>query len=399
MVSRNDEVRLEDFGIASERGFLSNPDPLTEMPNGWEYLDQVGNALPELLESGGLFKTARVLPIPSLESLNKLNQRELLLAWVRYSFIQSAYVYGRTKSEDSAVICRNIAIPVIAISKMLDVPPILQYFPYTLTNWKRKDPSGSIKVDNLELIQTFSRDSDQSWFNLIHVDIEYEMALALRSIYDAVLEMVPLEQAFTGIRISLEQVVTTMKRMPEGTNPETYYKIRRWIMPFKNVFYEGVLEQPGVLLRGQSGAMTSSIQALEAGLQMPELEENELAKTLKDFRNYMLKGHREFINYLETYSSVRKRTDLSGSSSLIGQYDDCVEKILEFLSMHKGYAYYYIKQQTGDSMGTGNTNYLEYLGGRIKERWDRAFIKPRTESDFNIFAVRIDKMVRELLAA
>jgi len=398
-MSRKDDLSLAYFDISPERGFLSNPDPLTEMPKGWEYLDQVGNALPELLESGGLFNMARVLPIPSLESLNKLNRRELLLAWIRYSFIQSAYVHGRTKSEDPAIICRNIAIPAVTISKMLDVPPILQYFPYTLTNWKRKDPAGSIKVDNLELIQTFSRDSDQSWFNLIHVDIEYEAALALRSIYDSVLEMVTLEQAFTSIRISLEQVVATMKRMPEGTNPETYYKIRRWIMPFKNVFYEGVSEQPGTLLRGQSGAMTSFIQALEAGLQMPELEENELAMTLKDFRNYMPKGHRRFIEYLETYSRVRERTALSGRPSLIEQYDDCVEKILEFLSIHRGYAYYYIKQQTGDSMGTGNTNYLEYLGGRIRERWGRAFIKMRTESDFNIFAVRIDKMIRELLAA
>ena len=146
---RRDGFDLVYFDVSSDRGFLSNPDPLTEMPKGWEYLDQIGNALPELLGSGDLFKTAEVLPIPSPESLGKLNRQELLLAWVRYSFIQSAYVHGRTKSEDPAIICGNIAIPAVAISKILDVPPILQYFPYTLTNWKRKDPAGPIKGDHL----------------------------------------------------------------------------------------------------------------------------------------------------------------------------------------------------------------------------------------------------------
>lgn len=395
------QVGLRDFGISPERGFLPDEDPLTVMPPGWEFLDYFGNNLPELIESGKILTQAKLLPIPPTEYLLMLNKRQLQLAWVRYSFIQSAYVHSQKTSPFS--ICRNIAKPMVSISKILGVRPILPYFAYTLNNWRRKDLQGPIKVDNLELIQTFIRDSDQSWFNLIHVDIENEAGPGIRNLWDTMLwanlkDAPGVEFSMFNVIQSIKNMIAVMKRMPEGTSPNTYYKIRPWIMFFENVVYEDVdeFENKPQTFPGQTGAQTSIFQSFEAGLQMPKLGENRLAFHLMDMRNHMPEGHRKFVEYLEAYSRVRDFIT-SSSPNLVEQYDECVDLELTFLSIHLGYAFYYIHKQTSNPKGTGGTDFMDYLGGRIKERWERAFIKPRSGADFKLFKTKVGKTVKELL--
>ena len=398
----NKQLSLSDFDVSLTRGFLPEEDPLTELPPGLEFLDDVGNNLPELIESKKILTVAKTLPILPDRYLDRLNKRELMLAWVRCSHVLSGDVHTQTASPK--IVPRNLAELACAIAEKLGVPPILQYFPYTLNNWKRKDPNGPIKVDNLELIQMFLRIPEQSWFNLIHVDIENEAGLGISNLWEANLcvEHGPiriLEFALLSINESITSMITTMKRMPEGTFPDTYHRIRPWIMSFENVIYEGVNEYNGQpqTFRGQTGAQTSIFQALEAGMQMPRLSDNKLSIHLFDMRKYMLPKHREFIEYLETNSKVREFI-LSSAPHLIDLYDECVLSILTFLAIHLGYAFYYIHKQTDNPKGTGGTDFMDYLGERIKERWEKGFIKPRTEDDFKIFINNMRKVVKELVA-
>lgn len=401
-MEQSKQLGLSDFDISSERGFLPDEDPLTVMPPGWEYLDDFGNNLPELIESGKILTQAKLLPIPPDFRFSMLSKRELQLAWDRYTHIQSAYVHSQKTGP--FFVCRNVAKPVVAISKILKVRPILPYFAYTINNWRRKDPAGPMKVDNLQLIQTFIRDSDQSWFNLIHVDIENEAGLAVHNLWNAKQladrgDAIGLSGAIALINQSIKNMIAVMKRMPEGTSPNTYYKIRPWIMFFENVIYEGVEEFEGKpqTFPGQTGAQTSIFQSLEAGLQMPKLEENKLAVYLMDMRNHMPEGHRKFIEYLEANSRVRDFI-VSSAPDLVELYDECVNLELIFLSIHLGYAFYYIHKQTSNPKGTGGTeDFMDYLGSRIKERWERAFIEPRSEADFKLFKTSVGKIVKELL--
>lgn len=398
-----EKIKLSDFDVSPYRGFLPKEDPLLSLPSELSFLDEFGNNLPELIESGRILTDAKLLPMPSAEYFNGLNRRELQLAWVRYVFIQSAYVHSQKIAPLS--ICPSIAKPVVAISKILKVRPILPYFSYTLNNWKRRNPTGSIKVDNLELIQTFIRDTDQSWFNLIHVDIEYEARLGISSLWDANLCVENGYANILGYQLlsvieSIKNMIAVMKRMPEGTSPNTYYKIRPWIMFFENVIYEGVDEfgSKPQSFPGQTGAQTSIFQSLEAGLQMPKLENNKLAFHLTDMRNHMPECHRKFIKYLEDNSRVRDFI-ISSAPHLTDQYDECVNQELTFLSIHLGYAFFYIHKQTTNPKGTGGTDFMGYLAGRIKERWTRAFIKPRSENDFKVFMYTVEKIVKKLVAA
>lgn len=402
-MEQNGQLNLSDFNISLERGYLPDEDPLTVMPPGWEYLDDCGNNLPELIESGKILTWAKLLPVPPTESLLLLNKRQLQLIWVRYSFIQSAYVHSQKVGPFS--VCGNIAKPMVDLARILKVRPILPYFAYTLNNWRRKNPDGPIKVDNLELIQTFIRDPEQSWFNLIHVDIEHEYDLGVRNLWDAKQladqeNAIGLSGALSLIDQSIKNMIAVMKRMPEGTSPNTYYKIRPWIMSFEDVIYEGVqaFEGKPQTFPGQTGAQTSIFQSLEAGLQMPKLEDNRLAVYLMDMRNHMPEGHRKFIEYLEASSKVRDFI-ISSAPDLVEQYDECVDKELTFLAIHRGYAFYYIHKQTNNPKGTGGTkDFMDYLSGRVKERWERAFIKPRSENDFKLFTNNVGKIVKDLIA-
>ncbi len=396
-------LRLEDFDVSPERGFLPDQDPLTELPTGWEFLDQVGNELPELIESGRILTVAKTLPIPPPEAFDKIKEREreLRLIWKRYSHLQSAYVKIQDETKGPVVICKNLAGPVCNVSELLDMPPILQYAPYALWNWKRKDPLGPIVVDNLELIQTFSRAPDQSWFILIHNDIENKAGLAINSLWQNALGEMSPETTLLNTNLSLDGVIATMKRMPEHTTPDTYDKIRKWIMFFHSVIYEGVGKYGGQpqTFPGQTGAQTSFEQAVEAGLQMPPLDKNNrLAVFLMQMRGHMPKKHREFVDYLENISRVRDVV-CESAPYLIDLYDRCVEQLLEFLAIHYGYATFYIFKKTGQVIGTGGSPYLIQLRGRIEERWEKCFIRKRTEQDCEAFIDRQLKMVEELVAA
>lgn len=377
-MSESKALNLSDFGVSPERGFLPKEDPLSSLPDELSFLNEFGNNLPELIESGKLRGEAKQLPIPSTNSLAFLREPELQLAWVRYCFIQSAYVYA---SEPVSSICPNIAIPVWTLSRMLGKPPILSYDAYTLNNWRRKNENGKIEIDNLELIQTFMRDPIQAWFILIHADIENLAGLAIRNVATAVLaaerrDTVALESALLNIDQSLGNILPVIKRMTEGTSPDTYHKIRRWIMSFKNVVYEGVPEfrGEGQSWNGQTGAMTSIFQAIEAGLETPPLKINELAVFLKKMREYMPRGHREFIWELETRSRVR-RFIISSAPRLAEVYNSNVTKICDFLEIHFGYAFRYIFKQTDNPRGTGDSEFMTYLKDRLGERRENTYIK------------------------
>lgn len=401
-----DEIKalsLPDFDISLERGFLPDEDPLTEISHGLDFLDEFGNKLPEIIISRNLLSFAKLLPIPPDDYFLKFDVRHLRLLWVRYSFIQSAYVHSQ-KSKPFTV-CESIARPIVALSKILKIKPILSYSAYVLYNWKRKDPKGPIEVDNLELIQTFMRDPEQSWFNLIHVDIEAKAGLGIKSLWNAVWmarcgHSNALEFNLHRTNKSLESMITAMKRMPEGTFPDTYYKIRPWIWSFEDVVYEGVDEYAGLPqnFRGQTGAQTSIFQALEAGLQMPLLSDNELSRHLYDMRKYMPSKHRELVEYLENNSNVREYI-ISSEIHLIDIYDDIIMKELIFLAIHFGYAIFYIAKKTTDPnpRGTGDTPFMKYLRKRIEERWRRAFIKSRTDADLTLFLSDMEKTVEGLL--
>jgi hypothetical protein len=82
----------------------------------------------------------------------------------------------------------------------------------------------------------------------------------------------------------------------------------------------------------------------------------------------MPKGHREFLARIEGCGGVRRYVKGSGDKALFDAFDACVEAVLRLRAHHLGLIGPYIhgpghaSVQVDEPIGTGGTNYREYLG-------------------------------------
>ncbi len=357
------ELKLSDFGIFPERGFLPKDDPLTVLPDGWKFLDDFGREIPQLISSGKIIEASRALPIPNTETLTEMNEAEKNRAMMIYGFGASAFIHSGNPPRK--FLCENLAKPLVWLSSYFGKPPILSYCSYSLNNWTRIDPTKDIGVDNLKLLQNFIDLYDENWFILIHVDIERKASLAIEAATDAISralreDIYGLYTDLEDIGLSLSLMIDTLKRMPERCSPDVYYRrVRPWIMYFENVVYEGINDRPKSL-RGETGAQSSIMPFLEAVLGLTH-EESVLTQHLRTMRFYMPLNHQLFIETAERTSRIREFIIKSCSAELKEAYNHCLERMFEFRDVHFGYANSYIHQKTTDPKGTGGTIFMPWL--------------------------------------
>jgi indoleamine 2,3-dioxygenase len=367
-------LQLESFDISHERGFLPKEDPAYRFESlelaELGYLEFLGNNIPEMLSNHTLRKTLGNLePIP-IEVLERLPYREKVMAARIYAFLTSAYVH-QLEEEKVNSIPRGLAIPFNYLSNVLGRNyPILSYDLYALNNWKRKDKSSRIEVENLETIQNFVRLEDEPWFILIHVEIEAKAGPAIASIgtlQDAIAkrDFELLKYALDNMHDSMAEMIETLGRMPEHNNPNLYaFTFRPYIQMFQNVKYEGVKEYSyGPTFRGETGAQSSVIPSLDAALGIKH-QKTDLTDYVTDMRNYMPKKHREFIEAVEANERskpIREFLMEDCSVGAIRRYNDVLDKLVEFRQKHLEFAVLYIFSKVKDKLGTGGTPFMKWL--------------------------------------
>ncbi|MSO52788.1 MAG: hypothetical protein EXQ51_10335, partial [Acidobacteria bacterium] len=174
-------VKISDFGITEEFGYLPAYEPAQSLSAGNEEWDQYGKDLPKLL-MGTNFR-ARVRALPSFNVAALKREAEIQRAMLILSYIGQAYQW----SENSAatLMPSNLAKPWFEVGKLVGRPPILSYQSYASDNWRRFDKSGPIECGNIGLLQCFLGGQDEEWFILIHIEIEKKAGKALKAIEDA----------------------------------------------------------------------------------------------------------------------------------------------------------------------------------------------------------------------
>lgn len=362
----NDRLKLSDFHMLADRGFLPNQDPLTSLPSAWKFLDDFGKEIPQLISAGKIIEASKTLPIPNTAMLAEMNEAEKNRAMMIYSFGASAYVHSTTPSQN--LLCRNLAQPLVWLSSHFGKPPILSYCSYSLNNWKKTDSSKDVELGNIELLQNFIDLYDENWFILIHVDIERKASLAIAAAINAISSAKEGSLGYLCLDLgtinrSLKMMINTLKRMPEHCSLDIYHqRVRPWIKYFENVTYEGVEEFGGKpkSFRGETGAQSSIMPFLEAALGLTH-EESVLTQHLRTMRLYMPTRHQLLIKAVETTSNIRKFIVRSGSEELKEAYNECLERMFEFRDIHFGYAHSYIHQKTADPKGTGGTIFMPWL--------------------------------------
>jgi indoleamine 2,3-dioxygenase len=276
---------------------------------------------------------------------------------------------------------QQLAAPWVALAQRLGRPPILSYASYALDNWRRFDPSGPLRIENLAILQNFLGGQDEDWFILIHVEIEALAARALRAAPPALAAARAGDASGLGAQLeevagALEAMLGTLRRMPERCDPAIYFhRVRPFIHGWKNhpalpegVAYEGAAESSGrQRLRGETGAQSTIVPVLDALLGVAHAPD-PLRAYLDEMRGYMPPGHRAFLAHVEASGSVRGavRELGAGHPELAEIYDACLRWLEAFRSLHLEYATSYIHAQAGgganpSDVGTGGTPFMRYL--------------------------------------
>jgi indoleamine 2,3-dioxygenase len=164
-------------------------------------------------------------------------------------------------------------------------------------------------------------------------------------------------------------MLATFDRMPERCDSNFYYfKVRPYIFGFNDVVYEGVEAYGGKpqSFRGQTGAQSSIIPALVAGLGLQH-EQTGLTQHLEVMHDYMPKPHRAFIQQMKGACIREFVLENASNSALAEGYNECLRKVLAFRQMHLHYATTYIANKVKNPVGTGGTIFMDWLSQLVQE--------------------------------
>jgi len=364
--------------VDKERGFLPARNPLTEFDTDHHrpavarylrHLDQLGTELPDLVESDNVRQPLRSIETPPAGLVSELNDREIHRLCQLSGFFASAYVnHDLPDGQSISTLPAGIAVPLYETSMEIGRQPILSYDLLCLHNFQLKDPDGEITLDNLDVVQRFTHYDDERWFVIVHVAIEAAAAPAISACpvaQQAIRDDDPqqLQDALETIAESLSEQTKIMQRMTEGNDTEVFAnEFRPYYDGFDDIVYEGVDELEGQpqSFRGGSGAQSSLLPSLDATLGV-EHEATEMTEKLGDMRSYMPPLHRTTIEQLDNGPSISEYVTEQGSDSLRSTYNNCIAELEQFRRTHFKQVIQYIREVTGETEGTGGTNYMPYL--------------------------------------
>jgi indoleamine 2,3-dioxygenase len=349
-------MRLSDYGMSRERGFLSAYE-IDEvfLPTWFDPVVETAERLTDLLTSGRVRHWLARLPEPEIARwAATAPEEQVRTMMVRYSFLVQAWVWG--EPEPPAMLPANLARPIVALADRLGQAPLLPYSAYVLDNWARIDKAGPVALDNIRMVQNFLGGADENWFVMIHVAIEAEAGVLLDNAW--------------------ERIYAAFKRMPERCDPYVYFhRVRPYIHGWANnpalgegLIYEGVEKFGGKpqAFRGQTGSQSSIVPSMDALFGVRH-SADPLKTFLDELHHYRPVPHRRFIEDLARHSTLREFVTRTNSPALREGFNACLEQVARFRTRHLEYAASYINKQAGSiagndpDVGTGGTPFMKYL--------------------------------------
>ena len=375
-MARSTETALERYGVTAARGFLPNPEPLAAFdadrhePAVGGYLrsvDRLGAELPARLDEGRLRPAVERLETPPDGTLEALTDREAIRLCLLSGFFASAYVH-EIGAEPVDRLPAGAAVPLYHSSHRFGRKPILSYDVLCLHNWTHASPERRFDPDGLDTVQQFTTLDDERWFVVIHVAIEARAGPALDACARAQRAVREDDQdallaALETVADSLADQTAIMRRMTERNDPEAFAtKYRPYYEGFDELVYEGVGAFDGVpqSYRGGSGAQSSVLPSIDAALGVDHAT-TALIEKLVDMRSYMPESHRAVVDAFDQGPDVGPYVAERGGPEMRETYNHCIEELGQFRQIHFGQVIQYIRAVTGETTGTGGTDYVQFL--------------------------------------
>ncbi|XP_074239942.1 indoleamine 2,3-dioxygenase 2 isoform X3 [Saimiri boliviensis] len=353
-------LSLERYHISEEYGFLL-PDSLKELPDHYRPWMEIANRLTQLIDVHQLrVHVDKVLP-------------------------------------------RNLALPLVEVSRNLGLPPILVHSDLVLTNWTRKDPDGFLEIGNLETIISFPGGESLRGFILVTVLVEKAAVPGIKALVQAMNAILQpsqevLLQALKQLRLSIQDITKTLGKMHDYVDPDIFYAvIRIFLSGWKDnpampagLMYEGVSKEP-LKYSGGSAAQSTVLHAFDEFLGIRHSKES--ADFLYRMRDYMPPSHKAFIEDIHSAPSLRDYILSSGQENLLTAYNQCVQALAELRSYHITIVTKYIitaaakgkcgkpnhlpgPPQALEDRGTGGTAVMSFLKS-VRDKTLESILHPR----------------------
>ena len=268
---------------------------------------------------------------------------------------------------DPVLIPRSITLPLLRISKELDIPPILTYSDTVLYNWAFKSNPESRdagpELDNIRAPTTFTGRVDEEEFLLCSARIE------LRAVEILEMMRVTMDEIFLGdatavrrvtehlnvITAALSELKSLFLNVKKLCDPDVYYnEVRPWFRgedssdTKRKWIFEGVEEDPDLRppteLSGPSAGQSSIIHAIDIFIGVDHQAKSPGQPSfMSRMQTYMPKNHRLFLNHLKTNprplrTFVMDRND----EALLMAFNLAVVALKEFRDSHMIIASLYI---------------------------------------------------------
>uniref|UniRef100_G1L7Q1 Indoleamine 2,3-dioxygenase 2 n=2 Tax=Ailuropoda melanoleuca TaxID=9646 RepID=G1L7Q1_AILME len=378
-------LSLRRFHISEDYGFLL-PNPLTELPDHFRPWMEIASELPHLIESHQL--QARVNKMPLLNCRFLRGYREQRLAHLVLSVMTMGYVWQRGENQPQEVLPRNLAIPLVEVSRSLGLPPILVHSDLVLTNWTPRNPERPLEIGNLDIIVSFPGGESLRGFILVTVLVEKAAVPGIKALVQAVNAILQcsqnsLLQALQRLKLSIQDITRTLGQMHDYVDPDIFYAvIRIFLSGWKDnpampvgLIYEGVSTEP-LEYSGGSAAQSTVLHAFDEFLGVCHSKES--ADFLHRMREYMPPSHKAFIEEIHSGPSLRDHILSSGNGQLLTAYNQCVEALADLRSYHITVVTKYLiiaatkakgrrpnhlpgPSQALEERGTGGTEVLSFL--------------------------------------
>ncbi|KAM0756439.1 Indoleamine 2,3-dioxygenase [Meredithblackwellia eburnea MCA 4105] len=201
-----------DFDVHVQTAFLPPEVPVArlgpELGGGWDNVELLLEQAQEevkYLDGGGVGRlshewrhSVKQLEIPSISALQTLPL--LRRAHVALSFLGHFYIHSTFPA--LSTLPKGIAVPWVAVSDKLGLPPILTYADTVLWNWRLIDPSLGIRPDNVDIVTTFTSSLSERAFFLLSLLCELEASPILRNM------SATLDESFFADRLALPRIAS-----------------------------------------------------------------------------------------------------------------------------------------------------------------------------------------------
>ena len=326
--------------------------------------------LPSLLAGTAVQRSIHLLPPFPINEIESFDAPRLWRAQQLISFLAHAYIW--LEGTPPPLLPASLSVPWVRVSKALDMPPILTYSTYNLLNWRRIDENGPIELGNICCRFNFNGGVDEEHFRLVHVAIEAAAGRSLSSLIPMIEASVSgnEEAVIAGLREITQALVvmqSILSRMGERCDPYIYYNRVRmpmggWkgnaLMP-NGLIYEGVSQEP-FQIYGETGAQSSIVPAYDAALGISH-KQGWLLDYLTAMEGHMPLVHRYFVRSLRERGGGLRSYCLDSGSNTREAYNEAVNELEKFRSMHKGFAAKYIAAFSVKEKGTGGSDFMPAL--------------------------------------